>query len=187
MDFLKEFGRLGKQVTHVARSVSEKSKEGAEVTRLNAELKAARDALDELYRRYGKVCYDIGTGLDVGDEAGDLVVRIRAALLQVEELAAQRDAAQEVRRCPGCGMAHSAQARYCSACGRKLPEDAPKPEPVAVGEYCPACGAAREDGEKVCPVCGAAFEPIEVAEPVDDAPDCLLPTSDIEEPEDLIE
>lgn len=186
MDILKEFGRLGKQVTNVARSVSEKSKDSAEVTRLNAELKAACDALDDLYLRYGKVCYDIGAGADVGDEAEALVVRIRATLLQVAELTAQRDAAQEVRRCPGCGMAHPAEARYCSACGRKLPEDAPKPEPVEVGEYCPACGAAREGGETVCPVCGSAFEPVAVVEPVPE-PEPLPATSDLEEPEDMIE
>ena len=61
---------------------------------LNAELKSACDALDDLYRRYGKVCYDIGAGVDVRDEAEALVVRIRASLLQVAELTAQRDAAQ---------------------------------------------------------------------------------------------
>ena len=79
MDIIKEFGKLGKQVTNVARSVSEKSKDSAELTRLNAELKAALDALDELYRRYGKVYYDIGAGLDAGDEAEALVVRRQPA------------------------------------------------------------------------------------------------------------
>ena len=42
MDFLNEFS---KKVSSVARSVTEKSKETAEVSRLNAELRDARDAL----------------------------------------------------------------------------------------------------------------------------------------------
>ena len=45
MDFLNEFS---KKVSSVARSVTEKSKETAEVSRLNAELRDARDALEKL-------------------------------------------------------------------------------------------------------------------------------------------
>ena len=185
MDFFKEFS---KQVSSVARTVTEKSKEGAEASRLNGELRAAQEALSELYRRYGVVCYDMGQGQDARKEAEALVVRIRAALLQVEELTAQRDAAREVRRCPACGMAHSVQARYCSACGKKLPEDAPKPEPVELGEYCPACGAAREGDEAACPVCGALFEaqPAPAEEtPAEPAPAPSGP--DVEEPEHTAE
>ena len=185
MDFLKEFS---KQFSSVARTVTEKSKEGAETNRLNSELRSAQEALDELYRRYGKVCYDMGLGQDVQKEAEALAVRIRATLLQLKELTEQRDAAREVRRCPSCGMVHSIQARYCSACGKKLPEDAPKPEPMQLGEYCPACGAAREGNEIVCPVCGAAFEdkPAPTAAPAV-APEPEPRGPDVEEPDHPME
>ena len=181
MDFLNEFG---KRFSSVARSVTEKSKEGAEVTRLNGELRAAEAALEQLFARFGRLCYGGGGG----EEAETLAVRIRAAELQVKELTEKRDAAREYKRCLSCGAVFPREAKFCSACGKRLPDEAPKPEPVAVGEYCPGCGALRENGEPRCPVCGAYYD----AEP--DAPDETAPEApapapglDVEEPNDAIE
>lgn len=180
MDFLNEFS---KRFSNVARSVSEKSKETAEVTRLNGELRAAEAALELLYARYGRLCY----GGDPGGEVEALATRIRAGELQVKELTEQRDAAREYKRCQSCGAVHPKEAKYCSACGKRLPDEAPKPEPVAAGEYCPACGALREDDGPRCPVCGAYFD----AEPEETeaapAPKPAAFAADIEEPDDTLE
>ena len=182
MDFLKEFS---KQFSSVARSVTEKSKDGTGANRLNAELKAAEEGLERLYNRYGKACYAVHEGRGSADAAQELALRIRAAELQVEELTAARDAARELKRCQGCGAVFPKEARYCSACGKKLPEEAPKPEPVELGEYCPNCGAKREGGEPVCPVCGADYEAPAPIRPRPDEPPVIGP--DVEEPEDEIE
>jgi len=152
MDFLKEFSR---QLSGKGRSNPEKAREGAEAARLGEALRAAQASLDSLYGRYGRACYAAQEGRGDPEAVRQLALRIEAARLEVEELTAARDAALAWKRCPGCGMAFPREARFCSACGRKLPEEAPKPEPVAEGEYCPACGAALEGGEASCPVCGA--------------------------------
>lgn len=184
MDFLKEFS---KQFSNVARSVTEKSKESAEVTKLNGDVRAAEAALNGLYLRYGRACYALQAGRGGKAAAEELALRIRAAELHLAELTAQRDAARELKRCAGCGAVHPKEARYCSACGKRLPEEAPKPEPVEAGEYCPACGAKREDGAPLCPVCGAPFD----ADPVPDAPlipDVPVPEGpDVEEPDGNLE
>lgn len=183
MDFLNEFS---KRFTSVARSVTEKSKESAEVTRLNGEVRAAQEALELLYARYGRLCYlRLAGGGDAQAEEA-LAVRIRAGELQLEELTRQRDAAREFKRCPGCGAVHPREAKFCSACGKRLPDEVPKSEPVIEGEYCPSCGALREGGEPRCPVCGTYFDAAPdpaVSRPP--APDINAP--DIEEPDDSIE
>lgn len=184
MDFFKEFG---KQFSSVARSVTEKSKESAEVIRLAGELRAAQEGLEQLYARYGKACYLLQGGKGSRDAAAELVLRIRAEEARVEELAGAYDAAREMKRCLSCGAIFPREARFCSACGKRLPEDSPKPEPVAVGEYCPACGAAREGDEPRCPVCGADFEPLKVAEPAPEPEPAVSDGPDIEEPDDIIE
>lgn len=182
MDFLKEFS---KQFSNIARSATEKNREGAEANRLNAQLKAAEDELERLYTRFGKASYAAVTGEGDSAEVESLALRVRATRLQVEELTAARDAVRELKRCVNCGMLFPKEARYCSACGKKLPEGAPKPEPVEAGEYCPNCGAKREGGEPRCPVCGydyAAPEPVPEPAP---APVPAEPAP--EEPEDMME
>lgn len=178
MDFLKEFG---KQVSHVARSVSGTPKEGAEAARLNGELKAAESALEKLYARYGMACYD-------GDARAveSLAVQVQAARLRLEELAEQRDALRRFKRCLSCGAVHPAQAKFCSACGKRLPDEAPKPEPAAAGEYCPGCGALREGGEVRCPVCGAYYD-VQAPEREQPAAPAAEMGPDIEEPDNAIE
>ena len=185
MDFIKEFS---KQFSSVARSVTEKSKEkeNAELTRLSAGVRQAEDALEALYTRYGKACYAVQEGRGDRAELEALALRIRAARLELEELTAQRDSTRELKRCASCGAVFPKEARFCSACGKRLPEDAPKPEPVEVGEYCPNCGAKRQDGEALCPVCGAAFESGDAPEPLAE-PVQACDGPDVEEPEDALE
>ena len=178
MDFFKEFG---KQVSNVARSVTDRSRESAEATKAGGELRAAREALEQLYARYGKACYALQNGRGNRAEADALALRIRASELQVAELAEAYDAAREVRRCLSCGAVHPKDARFCSACGKRLPDEPPKPEPMDSAEYCLNCGAKREGSEPRCPVCGADFttppEPVPAPEiaPVQTGPDAEEP------------
>ena len=160
MDFFKEFS---KQFTNVARSVTERSKdrENGELSKLNGDIQAAEAALERLFCRYGKACYAQRFGQGSGEDAEALALRVRAKELELGELTDRRDALRELKRCLGCGAVFPKEARYCSMCGKPLPEEAPKPEPVEPGEYCPRCGAARENAAQVCPVCGAAFDAAE--------------------------
>ena len=182
MDFLKEFS---KQFSSMARSASEKSKDGAEVNRLGAELKAAEASLDSLYGRFGRACYALRSGGGNPDAVEELAMRIRSETARMEELAQAVNAARELKRCPGCGAIFPKEARFCSACGKKLPEEAPKPEPMNPGEYCPACGAERVSGEPVCQVCGTRFDPLTSPEAPESIPTIKDPA--LEEPDGEME
>lgn len=156
MDF---FNDLGKKFSHAARSVQERSRESAEVTRLNASLSAARSELDSRLTELGRAYYEhvANAGAEV-DES--LICAVRECVARIETLSAQRDRARTLTRCLSCGCILPEEAHYCSNCGRPLPEPSPLTnEPVADAQYCVRCGAMREGETRFCPVCGCSFIP----------------------------
>ena len=62
-------------------------------------------------------------------------------------------------RCPSCGAAMPANAKYCSNCGRPMPDAAAGEEyDMSDIEYCPECGAMRTGDEAYCPICSAKLK-----------------------------
>ena len=153
MDFLND---LGKRFTRVARSVQERTREGWESTRLSADLYSLRGDLERQYTALGEAYFKaVSAGEEVPQE---LVSRVKATVDRIDELTALRE---NRVRCPACGSFQAPEARFCSKCGRRMPEDAPEPveEPVEEdeSEYCPECGAMRHEDYNFCAVCGHAF------------------------------
>lgn len=153
------FNDLSKRFSNVAKSVTEKTKDGVEVTRIASDLRLQRNTLEQLYAELGKVCYAMREGEGDPDQAEQLSERIRRTRDRIEELVAQRDAIRDVRRCPSCGHVMPKDARFCSNCGKRMPEDGPQvpdDDPADV-DYCPDCGAQRDPKDRFCPVCGRSF------------------------------
>lgn len=59
-------------------------------------------------------------------------------------------AAKNMKVCPGCGEATSADKKFCPKCGTQLPE-----QTIAQGAVCPSCGKQNTVGTKFCSDCGA--------------------------------
>lgn len=182
MDF---FNDLSRKFSKAARSVQMFTREGTENGRLDAELRDAQRELEQAYAELGRVFYEsIGSpDADIPPEAAD---RVRAALDRVDALTQRRD--RRVR-CPGCGAVQAPDARYCSHCGRRMPEDAPEPvAPEDDRDYCPGCGAMKRDGEAFCAVCGRALtqEPA-VLSPSPEIKPAPPAASPLEEPEQFEE
>lgn len=153
MDFLND---LGKRFTRVARSVQERTREGWESTRLSADLYSLRGDLERQYTALGEAYFKaVSAGEEVPQE---LVSRVKATVDRIDELTALRE---NRVRCPACGSFQAPEARFCSKCGHRMPEDAPEPveEPAEEdeSEYCPECGAMRHEDSNFCAVCGHAF------------------------------
>lgn len=153
MDFL---GDLGRKFSHAARSVTERTRESMENTKLGADLHAARSELDARLAELGRAYYDSVT-LETGPVPESLLLRVRESLAQMDALLLQRDRANRQSRCPACGSIQAAEARFCSACGRPMPDSAAVQETVDDAEYCDRCGAMRQGESRYCAVCGAAF------------------------------
>lgn len=154
------FNDLSKRFSNVAKSVTEKTKDGVEVTRIASDLRIQKNALEQLYAELGKACYAMRIGEGDAEQAEQLSARIERTRARIDELVAQRDAIRDVRRCPSCGQVMVKDARFCSNCGKRMPEEAPQvAEDPAEAEYCPDCGAQRGANDRFCAVCGRSFEP----------------------------
>lgn len=65
--------------------------------------------------------------------------------------------AAKVNVCPSCGARLEPGAKFCTSCGKKMPERpaAKVPaRPAAKANVCPGCGAKLEPGAKFCTSCG---------------------------------
>lgn len=182
MDF---FNDIGKKFSSMARSVTEKTREGVESTRLYNDLRSAKNELEQLYCEYGRACFEIRTG-DGDQAAADILAdRIEEVLGRIRELIAQRDEMRSTKKCPACGSVQAREARFCNSCGYRLPEDAPVTDalPEAAGDsFCPVCGAMMEENSRFCPVCGmdteSKTETVQLPEKTADHP-----ANDSEEPD----
>lgn len=183
MDF---FNGLGKKFTEAARSVQELTRESVESSRLTADLRSARSELDRQYAELGRAYYE---SLSDGSEVpGALISRVRATLEEIDGLMAQKERSRTQVRCPGCGAMQSGGARFCSACGRRMPEPDPvaeqEPSAECDAEYCAECGAMRQNGAKYCDVCGFAFDDAGIPAPAPRPESSPAPAEPAEEPDE---
>ena len=68
-------------------------------------------------------------------------------------------AAENVKVCPKCGEAASADKEFCPSCGEKLPDMT-----VADGAKCAKCGRQNEPGTRFCSGCGEKLPAAVLAE-----------------------
>ena len=141
-------------VGRFAQNAVSKSKEMAEITRLNMEISNQEQRLRELYGQLGQYLV----------ENADLVPADRQdaqALLQdVAQVKAGIEASKatllEVRNvniCPGCGAEVSRSSKFCPSCGTQM--DRSVMERLNQAPVCPSCGAELEPGAAFCGNCGA--------------------------------
>jgi len=61
---------------------------------------------------------------------------------------------KEMGKCPSCGAEHPPETKFCSKCGKRLPEPDEKKIDIAPKLVCPKCGNSIKSGSKFCNKCG---------------------------------
>lgn len=174
MAFLNEFKE---KFNKAAQSVTSKTKDSVEITRLSGESRGIANELTSLYEQIGRIYVD-SKGND-GESLAALCARAEELRNRLEDLERQRMQLKNQNRCPACGAVMGKSARFCSNCGRRMPEPAPEPEaaPEADLSYCPECGAMRKEDDKFCDVCGHSYAE---TEPEAEAPAAVRPAAEPE-------
>lgn len=121
------FNEFKERVNRAAQTVSSKTKESVEASRLTGEGRSIKSELEGLYAQIG-LCYVDSKG-DASEPLAALCARVAELRARLEELEQQKLLLKNQNLCPNCGSVMPKDARFCSNCGEKMPEPPADPEP----------------------------------------------------------
>ena len=165
------FDAIGKKITQTGQGVVQKTKDTAEVLKLNGLISDEQKRIDNYYREMGKLYFNLHADSCEPDFA-ESVAGIRDALSKIETYSEQIKKLKGLTNCPNCGSTVSYNAPFCASCGAKLNQQTPNNAPL-----CASCGMPLAENAAFCTNCGAkvapaapAQPPVAPAEPVAPAP-----------------
>ena len=122
------FNDFKERINSAAQSVSNKTKNGMEISRLSGEGKDINAELENLYNQIGRTY--VQSGGQAGEALSALCARVAELTARLEELERQKLLLKDQNACPACGAVMPKAARFCSHCGEKMPEPpVVEPEP----------------------------------------------------------
>lgn len=142
---------LGKKITEVGHSATQKAKEMADVASLNASISEEEKRIDNLYFQIGKLFVE-RHAVDCKGEFGGMVASVREAQAKIADYQEQIKSIKGVVRCEQCGAEVARGVAFCSSCGAPMPKlDA---VPLDDTIRCENCGAMVKHGMRFCTSCG---------------------------------
>lgn len=140
----------------VTQTAISKSKEMAEITRLNMEISNFTQSRKEIYMQIGE--HVLKNDLLSEDEAifdlKERVVEINTGIHSNEEKIKE---IKNINICPDCGAEVSRSSRFCDKCGTEMLRMALE-EPVGMERTCQNCGEILEGEAMFCGKCGCRQE-----------------------------
>jgi len=157
MDFLNG---LGKKISQTGQNAVQKTKDIAEIARLNSLITTEEEKIGQAYFEVGKQYVEM-FGTTPIDEFASMVNSIRESEKYVDILRQQIQDIKGLLRCEKCGTELVKGALFCSSCGFAVP-NLPNEDVVECSncksivksemKFCTSCGnpMAVEDVEGIC-------------------------------------
>lgn len=150
------FDQLGQKLTQTSQGAVKKTKDMAEVVRLNNAITEETKKIEAAYREIGKLYCEHCAGQNdpVFQTAVAEVQRAEASIREMKDTICRL---KGVQACANCGSELTAGSVFCPNCGARQPEaPAPSAEPAPESTIaCPNCGAVMSTGMAFCTSCGA--------------------------------
>lgn len=144
----------GDKLNQMTKSAISKSKEMAEITRLNMEISNHEQRIKELAAQIGMSVVE-GELLTDNEQIAELAVQIKKLQETIEK---NQSTIQEIRNiniCANCGAEVSRTSKFCDKCGSPMDRTVLETSAASAVPTCPACGEKLEPGALFCTNCGA--------------------------------
>lgn len=146
------FDDLGKKLTSVSQTAVQKTKDVADIAKINAEISELERTANHLYFQIGKLYVAKHTA----DYESDFAGMIGSVIESERKIAECRQRIQDIKGvvcCEKCGAEISAGSAFCSFCGAPSPKSATSANAQNL-EKCASCGAMIPRGTRFCTACG---------------------------------
>lgn len=154
------FDNLGSKIQEGAGAVVNKTKDLAEVTRINSQISADTNAITAKYTEIGKALYEKYAD-DASNEFAAAFAEIKALEAKIADAKLQVQKIKGVKTCSACGAEIDANTAFCGSCGAKVEtpaapvvEAAPTAPAADAKIFCSNCGNQETAGTKFCSACG---------------------------------
>lgn len=116
------FDDLSKKLTQAGQATIQKTKEIADITRINSNISDEEKRINNFYTEIGKLYVSLHSE-DFENDFTSMFDGINAAQAKIKELKKELEQIKGVKKCPNCGAEVNNEAVFCSGCGGKMPQE----------------------------------------------------------------
>lgn len=146
------FDNIGKKISQTGQMAVQKTKEMADVAKLNSTISDEEKKASNIYYQIGQLYVSLHEDNPEPDFKV-LIEQLNESIAKIEEMKQQIQDIKGVKRCSSCGAEIPNNATFCSACGTAVIQQ--KTVDAANLIKCNNCGKMIEKGMKFCTFCGS--------------------------------
>lgn len=184
------FDELGKKISQTGQSAVKKTKDLAEVAKINSMVSDEEKSINSNYYQIGKLYVSMHAH-DCEEEYKGMIVSIRQSEKKIAEYKEQVQLIKGVVKCEKCGGEVSINSAFCNSCGAPMPKRVTEQHDDSMVK-CIKCGKYVKKGMRFCTFCGnpmqqsanvqsdLEFDRIQVEKTLRRCPNCGFETDDSE-------
>lgn len=145
------FDNISKKLSQTGQGMVQKTKEMADVAKLNSNIADEEKKIDNLYYRIGQLYVSLHNE-DFESDFWEFIAQLKESQEYIKKFKEEIQKIKGVRRCEICGAEIPTSATFCSSCGTAIIQQKAV-DAINLFE-CNKCGRMIEKGMKFCTFCG---------------------------------
>lgn len=149
------FDELSKKISQTSQGVVQKTKDTAEILKLNSAISDEEKKINSFYTELGKAYFEKYCD-SCEEDFQNTITSIKESQAKIEQFSEQVKKLKGIVRCPNCNNDVQYGSPFCNSCGTKLETE--KPAPSVADKKCAKCGAPLSENSAFCTRCGTKVE-----------------------------